>query len=162
MFIELLTTARLRLEPLRVDDAEEMFDMLADPALYVFTGGEPPTLDELRVRYQWQVGGRSPDGTEEWLNWIVRISTPTGRRSGSCRPQLSEIRPTSRGSSASRGKVAATPREAAQAMIDWLRLRGVETITAHIHADHAASAAVAARLGLAPTDEIEDGEVVWR
>ena len=52
--------------------------------------------------------------------------------------------------------------EAAQAMIDWLRLRGVETITAHIHADHAASAAVAARVGLAPTEEIEDGEVVWR
>ena len=36
------------------------------------TGGEPPTLDGLRRRYEALAAGRSPDGTESWLNWIVR------------------------------------------------------------------------------------------
>ena len=43
-----------------------------------------------------------------------------------------------------------------------LEQRGVREITAHIRADHSASARVATKLGLSPTDEAEDGEVVWR
>ena len=42
--------ARLTLEPLRVDHAPAMVEVLADPALYEFTGGRPPTLDELTAR----------------------------------------------------------------------------------------------------------------
>ncbi len=52
--------------------------------------------------------------------------------------------------------------EAAIAMVDWLVTHGARTVTAHIHPDHEASAGVARRLGLAPTERIEDGEVVWR
>ncbi len=159
--IEPLTTTRLRLEPLRVEHADEMFEVLADPTLYAFTGGEPPTLDALRVRYQWQVGGRSPDGSEEWLNWIVRLS-PEGRAIGFVQATVVEGRADVAWliGVAWQGRGFAT--EAAKAMVDWLRTSGVVTITAHIHADHVASAAVATRLGLAPTPEIEDGEVVWR
>jgi hypothetical protein len=36
----------------------------------------------------------------------------------------------------------------------WLR--------AAIHPDHVASAAVAHSIGLAPTSEVVDGEIVWR
>ena len=51
--------------------------------------------------------------------------------------------------------------EAAQAMVDWLRRdRGVD-VRACIHPEHAASAAIAARIGLAPSTERIDGEVVW-
>ena len=67
-----LESSRLTLEPLRVDHAEEMAPLLADAELYAFTEGEPPTLEELRARYVRQVPGRSPDGVESWLNWIVR------------------------------------------------------------------------------------------
>ena len=52
--------------------------------------------------------------------------------------------------------------EAARALIAWLERNDVVTVTAHIHPDHAASAAVARRSGLRPTDVVEDGEQVWR
>ena len=55
---ELLTTARLRLEPLRVDHAPEMVAVLDDPALFDFTGGTPPTEADLRARYRRQAGRR--------------------------------------------------------------------------------------------------------
>ena len=51
--------------------------------------------------------------------------------------------------------------EAARAMVQWLRGRGVTCFVANIHPDHGASAAVARHLGLAPTDERHDGEVRW-
>jgi RimJ/RimL family protein N-acetyltransferase len=38
----------------------------------------------------------------------------------------------------------------------------MSTVTAYVHPGHAASQAVARRAGLSPTDEIVDGEVVWR
>ncbi len=157
----LLTTGRLRLEPLRLDHADEMVDVLADPTLYAFTGGEPPTLDELRLRHQWQIRGRSPDGTEEWLNWIVRLFAD-GRAIGFVQATVVEGRADVAWLIGVAWQGSGYATEAVQAMIGWLRLRGVDSITAHIHADHAASAAVAARVGLAPTEEIEDGEIVWR
>ena len=52
--------------------------------------------------------------------------------------------------------------EAARAMVAALGADGVDRLTAHVHPEHAASAAVAARLGLERTAQIEDGEVVWR
>ena len=66
-------THRLRLEPLRVEDADEMVDVLSDARLYEFTGGSPPHVEELRRRYEVQVAGVSPDGREAWLNWVVRL-----------------------------------------------------------------------------------------
>src|SRR5204863_7822031 len=52
--------------------------------------------------------------------------------------------------------------EAARALIDWLHQRNIDDVMAHIHPDHGASAAVATRAGLQPTDEQADGERVWR
>jgi RimJ/RimL family protein N-acetyltransferase len=51
--------------------------------------------------------------------------------------------------------------EAAAALAGWLRARGVARIEAHIHPDHHASMTVAGRIGLSPTDHIEDGERLW-
>ncbi|MHB1886743.1 MAG: GNAT family N-acetyltransferase, partial [Acidimicrobiales bacterium] len=58
-----LRSRRLRLEPLRVEHAEEMAPLLDDPQLYRFTGGRPATVSELRDSYCRQVVGRSPDGS---------------------------------------------------------------------------------------------------
>lgn len=44
----------------------------------------------------------------------------------------------------------------------WLVRHYVRTVTAHIHPDHTASAAVATAAGLLPTDEQHDGETLWR
>ena len=38
----------MRLEPLRVEHAEEMASLLDDPGLHVYIGGEPPSLPGLR------------------------------------------------------------------------------------------------------------------
>ena len=45
--------------------------------------------------------------------------------------------------------------------MEWLRDHGVTRFVAHIHPDHGASAAVARHLGLAATDERQEGEVRW-
>ena len=52
----------LSLRPLRVDDAEAMAAVLADPDLYTYTGGTPPGEKELRQRYAILARGRSEDG----------------------------------------------------------------------------------------------------
>lgn len=67
-----LRTARLTLLPLRVEHAEEMAVVLADPALHAFTGDAPLPVAELRARYQRQVAG-SPDPAEAWGNWVIRL-----------------------------------------------------------------------------------------
>jgi RimJ/RimL family protein N-acetyltransferase len=161
---EPIATPRLDLEPLRVDHAREMAPVLADPALHAFIGGEPGSASELSARYARQVAGQSPDGGQGWLNWVVRDSA-TGEPVGTVQATVSD---TDGGRSAELAWVIATTRqgqglatEAASAARDWLRERGVQAFTAHIHPDHAASAAVARRLGLEATDRQRDGEVRW-
>ncbi|MDQ3342454.1 MAG: GNAT family N-acetyltransferase [Actinomycetota bacterium] len=69
---EVIQTARLTLEPLRVEHADEMAPLLNDPALHSYIGGQPATLEQLRRRYTRQAVGRSVDGAQGWLNWIAR------------------------------------------------------------------------------------------
>jgi RimJ/RimL family protein N-acetyltransferase len=140
-----------------------MVRVLADPALYVFTGGGPPSFDELRARYGLQVAGRSPDGAEAWFNWIVRTNDPD-EAVGYLQATV-----TDHGSVADIAWVIGTPwqgrgfaTEAARAIVPWLRERGAVTVTAHVHPGHVASERVAERAGLAVTDAVEDGERVWR
>src|SRR6516165_10169196 len=71
MTTDQISSARLRLVPLAVADAVEMVGVLSGEDLYAYTGGAPPGLGELRTRYARQVAG-SPDGREEWRNWILR------------------------------------------------------------------------------------------
>jgi hypothetical protein len=69
---ETIDAGRLTLEPVGVDHAEEMVLVLGDQNVYVYTGGEPPGLEELRSRYARQVRGQSDDGARGWLNWVIR------------------------------------------------------------------------------------------
>lgn len=70
--VQRLRGKRLEMEPLRPEHADEMAPLLDDAELHTFIGGQPATRDELRDHYTRQVVGRSPDGSQRWLNWIVR------------------------------------------------------------------------------------------
>jgi [ribosomal protein S5]-alanine N-acetyltransferase len=77
-----IETTRLRLEPLRRDHAALVFAGLHDPQLYALMPEEPPTsLEALEKRYAFLQAGKSPDGKEHWLNWIIfdrRSEKPVG------------------------------------------------------------------------------------
>ncbi|MCX6466560.1 MAG: GNAT family N-acetyltransferase [Pseudonocardiales bacterium] len=155
-----LRTARLVLEPLRVEHAEEMAALLDDPALHRFTGGIPDTPDALRERYRRQVAGRSPDGRQEWRNWVVRAGADAAgyvqatilRPDGGPVAELAWVIGT-----AHQGRGYA--REAAAAVV--AALPAGTMLVAHIHPDNLASAAVARALGLRPSAREVGGETRW-
>ncbi|MEV0679279.1 GNAT family N-acetyltransferase [Actinosynnema sp. NPDC050436] len=162
MRAEPLDSSRLLLEPLRVDHAEEMADVLAAPELYAFTGGGPPDVDRLRRTYARQVAGRSDDGGQWWLNWVIRRHD-TGRAAGYVQATVQSARPVAEIAWVvgvdHQGRGFA--QEAAGLVVAWLRAAGIDRVTAHVHPDHAASAAIARRIGLVASDTVEDGEVLW-
>lgn len=154
-----LRTERLALSPLVLADAEEMMDVLADPALGAFTGDVPPSLPELRRRYAILQGRREPNGDAMWWNWIVRLD---GRAIG-------YVQATVRGHEAflawlidAHHQRRGFATEAAAAVTAWLMGElGVTELRATIRDDHEASQGVARGIGLAPTERWIDGERVW-
>lgn len=70
--MRVIETPRLTLEPLTVSHAEEMFRVLSDPAIYEFENQPPESVAALSLRYQRLESRVSPDGTERWLNWVIR------------------------------------------------------------------------------------------
>jgi aminoglycoside 2'-N-acetyltransferase I len=165
-----LRTSRLVLTPLSPDDAEEMAAVLADPALYAFTGGEPADVPATRARFERLAVGRSADDAEEWHNWIARLAS-TGAAVGSVQATVTRV-PDAVGLPRRRAAIAwvigvawqgnGFATEAAIELVRWLASTGASTIEAYIQAGHAASEAVAARAGLTVTDELMDGERIWR
>jgi RimJ/RimL family protein N-acetyltransferase len=159
-----IATTRLELTPLQVGDADEMAAVLADPALYEVIGGSAPTTVQLRRRYEQMVVGHSPDGREQWLNWVVRLrGDDAGRAVGTVQATVMVD-----GVRAEIAWIIGTPwqgrgyaGEAAQALADWLRDSGIGWLTAHVHPRHLASQAVARRAGLTPIETFHDGEQLW-
>ncbi|HEX9643979.1 MAG TPA: GNAT family N-acetyltransferase [Acidimicrobiia bacterium] len=153
-----IRTRRLTLTPLTVDDAAGMVAVLSDPALYTFTGGEPPTLTELKERYRYQSAG-GPGPEEVWYNWILRLDGDA----------IGFVQATVTGDLADVAWVVGAPwqghgyaSEASTAMRDWLLQRGVTRFSAHIHPEHAASNGVARSLGLTASGERDaDGGMIW-
>ena len=151
---------KLTLRPLTVEDATVMVNVLADPALYTFTGGEPPTLPELERRYRNHARGESPDGSERWVNQIVEVDgEPVG--------YVQATVPLA-GGPVEIAWVIGRPwqgrgyaRAAAQCLANNLRADGMTHLIAHIHPEHTASKRIAFAIGLAPTTTIVDGEVRW-
>ncbi len=142
-----------------------MAPLLADPDLYAFIGQAPPTALELEQRYRRQTAGRSPDGSQLWLNWVVR-RLDDGRAVGTVQATV-----TKEGADlvAEVAWLIATDhqgrgyaRKAAQLIVTWLRQQGARVVIAHVHPKHEASAAVARAVGLTPTATVVDGEVRWR
>lgn len=141
-----------------------MVAVLSGPALYAFIGGEPPTLDGLRARYEALVHG-PPDLDIDWLNGVLRLrdeGTVVGTVQATAwraeRDVLVEVAWIV-GVWWQRQGLA---QEAVSAVVAWLRRLPVGEVIAHIHPGHAASRAVARAAGLAPTDETHDAEQIWR
>ena len=159
-----LRSERLELEPLQVEHATEMAPLLDDARLHAFIGGEPASVEALRERYERQRVGRSADGSELWLNWILR-RIDDGLAVGTVQATVTEWH----------GRLAADVAwvigtayqgqgyavEAATAMVDWLARQGVRSLAAYVHPDHAASIGVARAIGLKPTEVLVDGEIRW-
>ncbi|MFE4552244.1 GNAT family N-acetyltransferase [Streptomyces sp. NPDC056785] len=164
---EILRTARLDLIPLRVEHAEEMAAVLADPELYTFIGGVPATPDALRSRYARLVAG-SPDPAVLWCNWVLRLRGAAADDGGGL--LVGTVQATVTVPTAEVAWVVGTrrqgrgfAREAARELVRRLGEEpGVRTVVAHVHPDHRASAAVAAAAGLSPTGTLHEGEVRWQ
>ncbi|MFI7067035.1 GNAT family N-acetyltransferase [Kribbella sp. NPDC050124] len=150
-------TARLAMLPLQVEYAGEMADVLADPDLYTFTGGEPPTVEALESRYRRQLAGPGRED-EHWLNWVVQYDDQlVGYVQATVTGGTAEIAWVIGADWQGRGYA----KEAARGLVTWLSDHGVERIVAHVHPDHTASAAVTAAAGLTRTDQVDDGEYLW-
>ncbi|MGM1058495.1 GNAT family N-acetyltransferase [Saccharothrix sp. Mg75] len=156
-------TARLRLEPVRAAHAAAMAAVLADPALYEVTGGDPPDVADLERRYRRWERPVSDDGREGWLNWVVLAG---GEAVGTVQATTWS---TGAGPAAELAWVVGVPfqrrgyaTEAVGGVLAWLRERGVREVLAHVAPGHAASEGVARRVGLRPTGEFrDDGEQLW-
>jgi RimJ/RimL family protein N-acetyltransferase len=161
---EVIETDRLILEPLRVGHAAEMAPALDDVRLHRYIGGRPASVDQLWERYRRQSVGWSPDGTEGWLNWVVRHRA-SGAAVGTVQATVSRIGDLLQAELAwvvatghqRRGYAA----EAAAGMAGWLRGQGIDRFVAHVHPAHRASQRVAERLGLVRTDLLVEGETRW-
>ena len=71
-----LSTSGLVLEPQTQAHAEEMFDVLGDAAIYEYENEPPASVEWLRARFKKLESRQSPNGREQWLNWVIRL--PTG------------------------------------------------------------------------------------
>lgn len=65
--------AGLSLEPQIAAHAGEMYAVLCDPAIYEFENEPPISEAWLRSRYARLESRISADGSEQWLNWVVRL-----------------------------------------------------------------------------------------
>ncbi|MFJ8201057.1 GNAT family N-acetyltransferase [Streptomyces sp. NPDC096152] len=161
---ETIRTDRLTLLPVQVGHADEMATVLSDPDLHTFIGGVPESAQALRARYERWADG-SPDPSQAWCNWVIQL------RDATCLTGTLQTTITAdgHGATAEIAWVVGTSwqrrgiaTEAAQGLVAWLREHPVHTVTAHIHPDHKASAAVATAAGLTPTDQWHDGEIRWQ
>jgi RimJ/RimL family protein N-acetyltransferase len=64
---------RFTLEPRTAAHAEALFAVLCEPALYEHLDEDPPlSVEALRHKLARSESRKSPDGSEHWLNWVVR------------------------------------------------------------------------------------------
>ena len=156
-----IDTDRLSLRPIQLADAEDLFEIMRDPAVGAAMG-EPPLEDmgAVRARIGSWISGPGSDQDERWLNWIAR--THDGR-------PVAHLAATVRGSLAWVAWIVGIDHqrrgyatEAALAIMDHLAANGISAFAATIREGHEASEGVARNLGMLVTDSVIDGERVWR
>jgi RimJ/RimL family protein N-acetyltransferase len=151
----------LRLEPQVAAHAAELFAVLNDPELYRYTDDDPPVSEAaLRDRLIRLEARRSPDGGEQWLNWVVRVGD--GRVAGYVQATIAQNGEAEIGYVIGRGfwrrGIGA---EAVRTMLGELAAGyGVSGVTANVSATNAASLALLSKLGFRYLGEgAADGDV---
>lgn len=156
-----ISTQRLSLAPMTASDAKAMFPILSDRSLYKFTADEPPDSERsLEARYRYLERRKSPDDTQLWLNWVVRIKGD-GTEIGYVQATVSKTHADIAWVVGSKWQGNGYASEAALALVKFLFARGVNKARACINSNHLASQRVATNAGLAKSDLVEDGEDVW-
>jgi RimJ/RimL family protein N-acetyltransferase len=155
-----LETPNLVLEPLTVAHADELLPHLADESLYTFVSQDPPpSLAWLRERYTRLERGRSPDGRELWLNWVIRPKSgeAVGTVQATCSPDLTALIAYEIYTPFQRRGLAT---EAVAAMIDHLRSDvGMKRIGAFVDTRNERSWRLLERLGFKRQRRIENADV---
>jgi len=123
-----------------------MFRVLSDPAIYEYENEPPASVEWLQARFKRLESRRSPDGIEQWLNWVLRDgSSLIGYVQATVYPEhragIAYVL-----ASGSWGKGLA--REAVDSMIAELRDRyGVRHLSAVLKRDNGRSMRLLERLG---------------
>jgi RimJ/RimL family protein N-acetyltransferase len=157
-----LETARLRLEPIRPDHADGMFDGLREPSLYAYQTDEPPRdVASLRERYARLAAGHSDDELAHWLNWIL-VRRDDGAAAGYVQATVWKNR-----SSAEIGYLVLPAQqgrglggEAVASLVRHLFAAGVGRLRAVVDVRNAPSNALLARLGFTRTRTRRSDDVI--
>jgi [ribosomal protein S5]-alanine N-acetyltransferase len=78
--MRIIDAGEIKLEPQTAAHAHEMFAVLSDPAIYEFENAPPVSEAYLLERFTKLESRESRDGTEQWLNWVIRL--PSGELAG--------------------------------------------------------------------------------
>ena len=144
-----ITADGLTLEPQTQAHADEMFVVLGDPAIYAHEGEPPASPERLRERFRKLESRTSPDGRQQWLNWVIRL--PSSQLAGYVQATVFED-----GRAAIAYEMASAhwgrgiARRAVQAMMDELVLQyRVSTLVAIAKQSNVRSIGLLTRLGFA-------------
>ena len=75
--MQIIHAGHVTLEPQVAAHAEAMFAVLSDPAIYTYDNEPPESVEWLRARFAKLESRRSGDGSEQWLNWVIRVAPDT-------------------------------------------------------------------------------------
>jgi RimJ/RimL family protein N-acetyltransferase len=159
----LVETSRLRLIPLTIDGAEDLFPVLNDERLHEFTGEGHKTADEFEEWIELGRQRRSVDGSAVFLTWVIRL-VPSEQPLGYCQATIHDD------ASADVHIVVGThyaghgvATEAVDGMVRALRgPLGVGELRVHIHPENHVAQQLFARAGLHCSGMIDPvGDEVW-
>jgi len=152
-----IETTRLRLRPLREEDAEELSRIFSDPAVVQYSGGQSPSLEQVREGIRQHISEHYRDHGYGLLAAELRDTGEIVGRIGFLETEIDatgdaelhyHLAPTAWGTG------LAT--EAARAVLEWGFEQGhLARVVAVIHPDNLASRRVAEKCGLTFWKEIE-------
>jgi ribosomal-protein-alanine N-acetyltransferase len=153
----IIETARLSLRPLREDDAEELSRIFSDPAVVLYSGGQSPTLDQVRQGIRQHISEYYRDRGYGLLAAELKDTGAIVGRIGFLETEIDatgdaelhyHLAPDAWGNG------LAT--EAARAVLEWgLDEVGLDRVVAVIHPENQASRRVAEKCGLTFWKEME-------